>query len=310
MKKTLFFSFFLTLFLIGCSNKVNPPKWYNNPPISKNNYILYGTGEGLTKQSAINYALNQIAAQIHTSISSEIYISKSQSEHNKKINFSKTVEQTIKQKIENFNVYNYKIIKLKKIKNIYFTLVSVNKIELANILYKKNSDKLNSLKANFKNSDYFHKFKIAKNQIKIIKKEIIPSLYISYLLGKKEASNVINSAKQYLISLNYFINRFSISIENNHYENLLNDLLTQNNIHISPKSQINISLKCKNKEFKYFDYYIYKLKCNLTINNKKNIIYSNEIKAAGKSLLNYQISKSLADIELKNKLKKILNQLF
>ena len=308
--KKIFFSFFLLILFIGCSNKINPPKWYNNSHISKNSYILYGTGEGLSKQSAINYALNQIAAQIHTSISSEVYISKSQNEHNKKINFSKTVEQTIKQKIENFNVYNYKILKLKKVKNIYFTLVSVNKIELANIIYKKNADKLNNLKDNFKNADYLHKFKIAQKEIQLIKKGLIPSLYISYFLGKKDALEVINSAQKYLNVLNTFSNKFNISIQNGNYKHLLDDLLTQKGIHIANNSLIKISLRCKNKEFKYFNYYISKLKCNLEIKNKNDILFSNGIKVAGKSLLNYQISKSLAEIKLKKELNSIFNQLF
>lgn len=308
--KRIFFSFLFFIIFTSCSNKINPPKWYINPPVTQDNNVLYGTGEGLTKNSAINYALNQIAAQIHTSINSEVYISKSQNQHNQKINFSKTIEQTITQKIENFNIYNYKILKLKKIKNIYFVLASVNKNQLANIIYKKNKDKLNNLKIFFKNSDYFHKFKIAKQNINLLQKELIPSLYISYFLGKKDALNIIKEAQDYTIFLNKFINNFTIAIKSKNYNNILYDLLTQKGININSNASLKIYFQCNKGKIKYSEYYIIKLNCNINIKNKHNLLFSQSIKSTGKSLLNYEISQSLAIINLKNKLKKIFATLF
>ena len=119
---------------------------------------------------------------------------------------------------------------------------------------------------------------------------------------------IINEAKNYLNQLTKFINNFTISIKSP-YKSLLNDLLTKQNIHISENAPIKIIFNCKDENAKYFDYYIYKLTCNLNITNK-TVLFSQEIKAAGKSLLNYKISKSIAQIELKKKLENIFNQLF
>ena len=67
--------------LLGCAwqpviqkrapHKVSSPDWYLRPPVSDQNHI-YGVGEGKSRQEAVAASLNQIASQLHITLSGRV----------------------------------------------------------------------------------------------------------------------------------------------------------------------------------------------------------------------------------------------
>jgi len=197
--KKIIFSFFLFLFIIGCGNKVEYPTWFKNPPQDKAN-LLYATGEGMDKTSAINDALTQIANRISTSISSEMFVYQGYTQNNSNVNTMKSVQKQVLQKINNFHFYDYKVLKVKNISDKdYVALVVVDKNKNAKLIVEKNRDKLNLLIDKFNNlKNPLEKIKFAKSSIKITQEKILPELFIAKVLGAN-VDDLIRKAQRFLI---------------------------------------------------------------------------------------------------------------
>jgi len=301
-------SFLIILFLfLGCSEKVVYPKWFKNPPEDKN-YIIYATGEGIDKTSAINDALTQIANRISTSISSEMFIYQGFTQNNKNIDTFKSVQKQILQKINNFHFYDYKILKMKNInKRDYVTLVAVDKNKNAKLIIDNNKNKLNLLIEKFDNiKSPLQKIKFAKKSIKIINENILPELFIAKILGEN-SNYLINKAQNFLITLQYYLQNIKVSLNANKYFNILAQCI---NFPISQNSNLAINMNIKENYQKVYDEYIVQIKAFITIKYQNNILLSKEVIAVKSSYVNYTISKKLALEELKKKLKETFIEIF
>jgi hypothetical protein len=168
------------IFLSGCgelnlsmpsTSSSSMPKWYLNAP-SSNAMTYYAVGEGKTKQAAKLDALNQIAGEISTTISSSLNVVKSSLNVNgKSIVASSSVKQNIKSEINKIKFSNAKVIKTAYVDSKFLVLVSVDREELFNV-YKTQID---AIKVDIQNI-----YNLAKVD------------FISYIKHKKELDDKIN----------------------------------------------------------------------------------------------------------------------
>ena len=303
MKRLIFVIF---IFLIGCG-EIEYPKWYKSPP-SDNSFILYATGNGLDKQSAVNSALSHIASKISTSISSEITVSKSYSTTS---GLSRDIQQKITQKVNNFNFYDYQVKQIKRLKdNTYVALVAINKKKNAQMIIDKSKTILNTIKKEFNNlNNPIEKFKYAKSKLQLIQNEIIPNLFIAKVLGAY-SDNIMKKAITLKLKLQKYIENIKVKIIANKYQNLLKEAVSNANLSISKHSNLIVSMKINKHNLKAFDRYITQLTADVNVIYNGKIYYSTTIKALSKSLINYETSTKLAKIELEKKLKEIIKNIF
>jgi len=306
MKKVISF-FFLFLFIIGCSHKVEYPTWFKNPPQDKGS-LLYATGEGMDKTSAINDALTQIANRISTSISSEMFVYQGYTQNNSNVNTMKSVQKQVLQKINNFHFYDYKVLKVKNIADRdYIALVVVDKDKNAKLIVDKDKDKLNLLIEKFNNlKNPIEKIKFAKNSIKVINEKILPELFIAKVLGAN-VDDLIRKTQRFLITLQNYLQNIKITIKANKYKNILADSVS---FPIVTDSNLVIEMKVSEYFQKAIDEYMTQIKAIITIKYKNSVLLTKEIVATGASYVNYQTSKKLALQELRKKLKKFFNTTF
>ena len=301
------FLIFFVIFFLGCLHKVEYPAWFKNPPQDRGN-VLYATGEGIDKTSAINDALTQIANKISTSISSNFFIYQGYIQNNKEINTMKSVQKQILQKINNFHFYDYKVLKIKSLSDKdYIALVEVNKAKNAKLIIEKNKILLENLRNKFKIlKNPILKIKFAINTINLINKKVFPQLFIAKVLGG-DSDNLIQEYQQFLVLLEKYLQSIKIAIKANKYRNILKDSL---DFPIVSNSNLLIKMNVKETSVKVDEEYIYQIKVFLTINYKEIVLVSKEIVVSKYSYVNFNVSKNLALQELKIKLKEFFKKLF
>ena len=301
------FLIFFIIFFLACSYKIEYPNWFKNPPEDKGN-LLYATGEGMDKTSAINDALTQIANRISTSISSEMFVYQGYTQNNSNVNTMKSVQKQVLQKINNFHFYDYKVLKIKNVADRdYVALVEVNKAKNARLIIERNRILLANLKNNFKIlKNPILKIKFAKNNVKVTNKKILPELFIAKVLGAN-VDSLIKKAQRFLITLQNYLQNIKVTIKANKYKNILADSI---NFPIVSNSDLVIEMKVTEHFQRVIDEYMSQVKAIITIKYKNSVLLTKEIVATGASYVNYQTSKKLALQELKKKLKKFFNTTF
>ena len=301
------FLIFFIIFFLACSYKIEYPNWFKNPPEDKGN-LLYATGEGMDKTSAINDALTQIANRISTSISSEMFVYQGYTQNNSNVNTMKSVQKQVLQKINNFHFYDYKVLKIKNVADRdYVALVEVNKAKNARLIIERNRILLANLKNNFKIlKNPILKIKFAKNNVKVTNKKILPELFIAKVLGAN-VDSLIKKAQRFLITLQNYLQNIKVTIKANKYKNILADSI---NFPIVSNSDLVIEMKIIDHFQRVIDEYMSQVKAIITIKYKNSVLLTKEIVATGASYVNYQTSKKLALQELKKKLKKFFNTTF
>jgi len=285
------FLIFFIIFFLACSYKIEYPNWFKNPPEDKGN-LLYATGEGMDKTSAINDALTQIANRISTSISSEMFVYKGYTQNNSDIDTTKSVQKQVLQKINNFHFYDYKVLKIKNVADRdYVALVEVNKAKNARLIIERNRILLANLKNNFKIlKNPILKIKFAKNNVKVTNKKILPELFIAKVLGAN-VDSLIKKAQRFLITLQNYLQNIKVTIKANKYKNILADSI---NFPIVSNSDLVIEMKVTEHFQRVIDEYMSQVKAIITIKYKNSVLLTKEIVATGASYVNYQTSKKLA----------------
>jgi hypothetical protein len=223
------------------SNKI--PNWFFLPPKSQN--YFYGAGEGRNLNEAKNSALNYIASEIQTTISSQysktVYYSKKSDFSN---NFYQKAKNNIKAVVSKITFSNIEIIKIVKVNNKIYILLRVNKKEL-----------FRNLKTKFEILDAKIDAKIKTNQKYSLLEQLI---ILNKLTPKiKDALNEISilstlnskfNIKPYIKKYNTYIEKknkiyhnltFSIS-DNNLFAQKLIEVMNENNYKININSNIKI----------------------------------------------------------------------
>jgi hypothetical protein len=261
MKKRLIFSFLFIFFIFtGCGvNSPAPtsavPEWFLNAP-SSNSMYYYAVGEGSSKDEAKLRALNQIASEISTTISSKTNINKQSLNINGKKIFNASINQNINAEVKNINFDNAKITKASYSGGKFYVLVRVDR----QMLFTKYKNQIDDLFVKLKNL-----YNLSKTDfISYLRNKDKMSGLINKLLAKIALAKSINpefNAKYYndqvnhmLFSLKKMITNTKIAIRTNSknaisYKTVLEKYLSTLGVKIVPKSdfyiQLNINAKPK-----------------------------------------------------------------
>ena len=292
----------MLVFFIGCTTK--PPKWYLTP-YNDTQTTIYASASGKTKIDAINNALSLAASKISVTINSIFQSTKEYYKTNNSLKTYSNVSQIITSTIKNFEFNNYKILKIEK-KDKFYVLISVDRIKNSNYLYQKALNNYQKLKENLKLDD---KLKILKTYPKIIKQidKNISNLYIAKSLYNNP--NIDNLIKKFINLKNKLVQRLqntAFKIKNDKF-NIIKDTLSTLNLNLANNGNIEISSNSIINKYEINNYKIFTLILNIKIKNKTQINFS--INCAGKSIGSYNVAKSFAIKDCKEKLKEKLKEI-
>jgi len=288
----------IIFFILGCSTK-EIPKWYINTP-KDNNIYIYASGEGSTKQEAINNALNFMASKIKVKVFSNMNATSSIIQNKDNADVYKNISQNVNAKVENITFYNYEVEKLKKVDDKYYVLVKVNKKETAQKIVEKIKNKINLPKTN---SD-IEKIKILNQKIKELKK-----LKNDYEVAKLLDPNIEK------INIDEYIQKYSNELKKitlNVYSNsktLRQSLLTYlNKYSISKKPKIKINVYTSSKTKKIVGEYSTKTNVILKIKDKT----TQKVYKTSCMSLSYdkKTSQKIGLKKCENKIKRFLDETF
>jgi len=104
------------------------PDWFYSAPQSSK--YFYGAGEGRNPDEAKNSALNSIASEIQTAISSQFSKTSAYSKGDNSSSFYENARENIKAEVNQISFTNIQIVKTVKVGSDIYMLVRVNKQEL------------------------------------------------------------------------------------------------------------------------------------------------------------------------------------
>jgi len=129
------------------------PDWFYSVPKSQN--YFYGAGEGRNVDEAKNSALNYIASEIQTAISSEFSKTSSYSKNGSSNSFYESAKQNIKAQVSKISFSNIEILKTVKVDSDIYILLRVNKKELFKNLKTKFEMLDNKIDSEIKTSENY-----------------------------------------------------------------------------------------------------------------------------------------------------------
>ena len=196
-----------------------------------------GIGKGKDRQESILLALNNVAGQITSTISSSISIRKEATEES----YLRDIKQTLHSDIAKVNFNGYEIIEEKPIKYNYFVKLKVDKEKLLLMYDYRLSHNLESIDEKLKSTSSTFK------QYSIVKESNLNSLYIHMELMFAIDKN--HPIKEYKKSLDYFrsiLNKsFDVNIESNNEraKSVVKNILTKKGFSESANSKISFKVK-------------------------------------------------------------------
>ena len=280
------------LFFSACSS--NPPEWYNKIYTDNQNFI-YATGEGKTKEEAINSALANASAKIAIVVKS-LYKSKKYSYKGDDTSaYSNISIFDIQTKTNPITFTNYKILKIDK-KDKYYVLLKINRYK--NAKYMCNNIEMDNI--NDENLNLFFNYKtiIKKLNNKIQK---LKSINAIYPICKQKLQNAISLKNK--IEKKYNNLTFNIYSNDSQIKDIISSILK---IQSSKRGNIKIYSISKTTYKQIGNYKIAIINLNINIksqNKSKNIA----IKCAGSSIQDFHTAKELAYEQCKEKLKEFFN---
>jgi hypothetical protein len=210
--------------ILETSDKI--PDWFYSPPKSQN--YFYGAGEGRDANDAKNSALNYIASEIQTTISSEFSKTSAYSKSDSSSSFYETAKKSMHSSVSKISFSNIEIVKTVKVDNEIYILVRINKQEL-----------FRNLKTKFEllNSQIDSKISISKkysllDQLITINK-LIPK--IADALNQATILSTLNpnfNIKSYVKKYNSYIKKKSEIYHNLTFKVLDNNLFAQKLIEV------------------------------------------------------------------------------
>ena len=257
------------------------PSWFYNPP--KDDKFLYGVGEGSTPSKAKNHALNNIASQIQTTISSEFTQSQGYIQNTQ--NTYSFANLKIKAQTNKIDFTNIQTLSTIKFAGQFYTLIKINKNQFIKTTIKQTNNLYAQIKNTLiqaKNFPVLQKIKILtqlSNQISQIKTNITILNALSTDTNTQKYSQLI---QQYSAQKQKLFNQLSFQITpKNSFYNALIQVLTNKGCKISPSGQIKIKLKQQINYTKPYGMYVAKDHITNIFMANKAILSSFEIDCKG-----------------------------
>ena len=283
----------------------NIPNWFYAPP-TDNNYF-YGAGEGRNIQEAKNSALNFIAGEIQTSLSSNFSSVSTYSKGDLGADYYQSAKNEIKTEIQKIDFTNIKTIKVTKVNNLFYVLVKIEKTQLFNNLKKeflKNDKQIDNNLNNIKNYSPLEKLKIVENTTPLIKKGLSQITILSILNPNFNGDNYVDKYLNYLNIKNKIIHNLTFAVNTNSiFGEAVMEVLNQKGYKVANNGDIKIELS---KHLNFTTPYGMgvlrgEITLKMVLNNK--ILYSDKfiIKGIGNTKQQAEIK---AGIDFKNKLAK------
>lgn len=291
----------VVLFLLGCGS-VEIPKWYINTP-KDNPIYIYGTGEGASKQDAINNALGFMASKLKVKINSTFESEKSLIQTNDDTNIYKNLSQNIKTTVENFTFYNYQIDKIKKIDDKYYVLLKINKLSNSEKIIDSIKEELKTLPKPTSPLEDVINYKKALKTLKTLKAKYQLAKILNPDCEKINLDSYINKYNKLLQKIT-----FNVTSNNELLKTLTLNYLSQQGFSISKNPKIKILLNLKTNTKKIVGEYLTNATLNATItDNYKTKSFTFTCAA---NSFNKQLSTQLAIKKCAQKLQATLDSLF
>jgi len=283
------------------------PDWFYAPP--KSDKYFYGSGEGTTINEAKNGALNFIAGEIQTAVSSTF--TKNEGFSNSSYgnsSFYKNVSNNIRAKVKQINFTNIEIMKTLKVGNNIYILVRIDKQKL-----------FNSLKTQFETLD-----SQITSEVNTAKKYSLLDQLITYnkltpkITDAMSQLNILNTLNQnfdikpYVNKYNTYLSQkidllhkitFSVS-PNDLFAQKLIEVLNNQNYKISNHSDIKIKLQKQIRKSTPMGMAVVRITVNIKVITKGKILKSTSIEVKGVSN-NHSQALAKAAINFKQKLQNL-----
>lgn len=266
-----------------------------------------GQGEGATRQEAINIALQSVASQISTTISSKLKIIK----ESNRDNYSKNIEQIINADTIKISFNNYHIIKESKNNKGYFVILNVDNKKLANSYATHLKQTLETISNKLQQPSIFKRYLILKkyniNELfsKIYLIESIDPTYPNIQTYKQKIEALEMMKIEYQKRL-----VFQINSNNSSAKDIASTLLHQASFTTSNFGKLLFNINLSPLIVTYIDKeFLGTSKATIKIVENSHTILSKTISLSGTSYISkqYLMEEILKDLEVK--LKETLEEL-
>jgi len=211
------------------------PDWFYSPPKSQN--YFYGAGEGRDVDEAKNSALNYIASELQTEISSEFSKTSSYSKGNNSNSFYESAKQNINAEIAKISFSNIEILKTIKVNNEIYILLRVSKKELFRNLKTKFEMLDNKIDSEIKISENYSPLDqlITINKLTPkIKSALNQAMILATLNPNFNVQKYAKKYNSYIAKKSEIYHKLSFEvISNNQFANKLIEVMNENGYKIS-----------------------------------------------------------------------------
>jgi len=261
------------------------PDWFYSAPQSSK--YFYGAGEGINPDEAKNSALNSIASEIQTSISSQFSKTMSYSKEENSNDFYETAKQNIKAQVNKINFTNIQIVKTVKVHDDIYMLTRVNKKELFRNLKTKFDLLDNKIDSEIKTTEKYSTLEQLITLNKLTSK-------ITAALNQATILSVLNpnfDVKSYAKKYNSYIGKkteiyhkliFKIS-ENNSFAKKIIEVMNKNSYKIGNDSNVKIRVIPNIRYSTPYGMSVVKVTVDIQVIAKNNILKSTSLEVKGVS---------------------------
>jgi len=287
------------------------PDWFYSPP--KSDKYFYGAGEGNSVESSKVSALNFIAGEIQTSVSSKFSKSEGYSNHNGQKDFYRSVKNRTRSEVKKIDFTNIEIMKTVKVNNKLYLLVRIDKLKLFNSL-KNRFDVLDSQIDN--DIKVSQKYSLLDQLITInkIEPKIQKALSLANILATLNSNfNVVNYSNKYNSYINKkteILHKLTFSVDSKGlFGQKLVEVLNEKGYKISPNSNIKIKIKKQVRNSVTYGMQIARVTVNIQVVANNKVLNSNSIEVKGVSNTQQQALAKAANNFKKKIVEKGINKL-
>jgi len=218
------------------------PDWFYSPP--KSQKYFYGAGEGRNVDEAKNSALNYIASEIQTAISSEFSKTLSYSKSGDSSSFYESAKQNINAEVAKISFSNIEILKTVKVDNDIYILLRVSKKELFRNLKTKFEMLDNKIDSEIKTSENYSLLDqlITLNKLTPkIASALNQAMILASLNPNFDATKYAKKYNSYIAKKSSIYHKLSFEVtSNNQFAKKLIEVMNENEYKVSNNSNVQI----------------------------------------------------------------------